>query len=221
MASLPRWNSIKGTTTLRDFFALSGIALLLIVVAFEFLGNLYGQRKERLVEDARLTAAIEQQKEHDTEVGTLRQQLSDANNKIAALESKKAERRLSPDETHTLISAISPFPGQKISITYLSGDSYGKALAADFVTVMKGANWDYGGGEGAAPGLFEREPEGIALLINDADATAHKASGGILALVRALLDLHLISTPLLTGNKDVPAGAIQLVIGKGLPQPVL
>ena len=36
MASLPRWNSIKGTSTLRDFFALGGIAVLLIVVAFEF-----------------------------------------------------------------------------------------------------------------------------------------------------------------------------------------
>jgi hypothetical protein len=219
MAALPRWNSIKGTTTLRDFFAIIGIALLLIVVAFEFLGYVYGQRKDWLVEDANLTAAIERQKEHDSEVGTLRQQLSAANNKIAALESKKAERRLSPDETHTLISAINPFPGQKISITYLSGDSYGKELADDFVAVMKGANWD--SGEGASPGLFEREPEGIVLLINDTDATAHKASGGVLALVRTLLDLHLISTPLLTGNKDVPAGAVRLVMGRRLPQPVL
>jgi hypothetical protein len=220
MASLFRWNSIKGTSTLRDFFALSGIAVLLIVVAFELLGYVYGQRKDRLVEDARLTAAIERRKEHDAEVATLRQLLSAANNKIAALESKKAERRLSADEMHTLISAISPFPGQKISITYLTGDGYGKDLADDFVAVMKDANWDYGGGQGAAPGRFEREPQGISLLINDADATAHKASAAILALVRTLLDLHLISTPLLTGNKDVPAGAVQLVIGKGLPQPV-
>ena len=221
MASLPRWNSIRGTTTLRDFYALSGIAFLLIAVAFEFLGYVYGQRKDQLVEDARLTTAIERQKEHDTEVAILRRQLSDANNKIAALESKKAERRLSPDEMHTLVSAINAFPGQKISITYLSGDKYGKELADDFVAVMKDANWDYGGGEGAAPGLFEREPRGITLLINDADATAHKASGGVLALVRTLLDLHLIPTPLITGNKDVPAGAVRLVIGKELPQPVL
>ena len=71
---------------------------------------------------------------------------------------------------------------------------------------MKDAKWDYGSGEGAAPGQFEREPQGISLLINDADATTHKASAAILALVRTLLDLHLIPTPLLTGNKDVPAG---------------
>jgi hypothetical protein len=221
MTTLPRWNSIKGTTTLRNFFGLGGLALLLIVMGFELLGYVYGQRKDRLVEDDVLNTAIARQQQHDIEVAALRRQLADADKRVVLLQSKKAERRLSQEEMHSLISAINPFPGQKISIQYVTGDTYGKQLAEDFVSVMKDANWDYGGGDGAAPEIFEREPEGIAVLINDADANAHKASKGIFALVGALVDLHLVPQALLTGNKDVPPGAIRLVIGKGLPQPVL
>jgi len=221
MASLPRWNSIRGTTTFRNAFGLGGIALLLIVAVFALLAYFYGQRKDRLVEDADLTAATAREQQRDTDVATLRLLLSDANNKVAALESKKAERRLSQDEMHTLIAAINPFPGQKISIECMAGDIYGKALAGDFVSVMKDAGWDYGGGDGVSQGIFQREPEGIAVLTNDADVTAHKASGGVFALVHALLDLHLIPTPLLIGDRNVPAGTVRLIIGKRLPQAAL
>jgi len=217
MASLPRWNSIKGTTSFRNFFGLSGIALLLIVVVFEFLAFSYRQRENRLVE----AAAIERQQQHDAEVVTLRRLLSDADRKVAALEAQKAERRLSQEEMHTLTAALSPFPGQKISIQCILGDIYGKELAGDFIAVMKDAGWDYGGGEGVTQGIFGRNPEGIVVLINDTDEAAHKASGGVLELVHTLLDLHLIPAPAVIGDRDIPRGAVRLIIGKGLPQPVL
>jgi hypothetical protein len=199
MASLPGWDSIETSTRLHDFFELGGIILFLVVVAFELLAFSYGHHIDWLVGQAASTAATQQQQaeqaaeaRHASEIGGLKSQLSEADKKVAELEAKQPQRRLKQTEKDTLIAALRPFAGQKISITCIMGDIYGKELAEDFVSVMRAANWDDGGGIGINQVVYMQDPEGIILLINQGDASAQRATPGITALTQTLAQLHLI-----------------------------
>ena len=93
---LPGWDSIGATTTLSNIFELFGLALFLIVIAFEFLAYLYARRNDLLVERSIRSVATEQQ-QHDAELAELRRRLSEADKRASESESKNAKRRPSTD----------------------------------------------------------------------------------------------------------------------------
>jgi hypothetical protein len=94
---LPGWDSIGATTILSNIFELSGIALFLIVIAFEFLAYLYARRKDQLVERTVRSFTIERQQQHESELAELRRRLSEADKRASESESKNAKRRPSTD----------------------------------------------------------------------------------------------------------------------------
>jgi len=134
--------------------------------------------------------------------------------KHAALQSYQAQRRLTHEEKRTIIAAISPFPGQKVEIQSILGDSDGKEYAEDFVAVFDAAKWDHNGDAGVSYHVWTPEPVGIEVTVND--GYARNVVPGIEALVGALQKLGLIGT---TGfiRPEVPVGQVQLRIGRKPP----
>lgn len=61
MSWLPGWNSVDSTAHWHTFYELGGIALFLIVVAFEILAYFYGHRRDDLMEAASKTQVRERE----------------------------------------------------------------------------------------------------------------------------------------------------------------
>jgi hypothetical protein len=222
----PGWDSIENAGTWAHFWFWFGMVCFFLLGASEIIAFRYGLRKDNLIIAREAQQAGDAKRENEraeaqrkADVEGLQKQLADADKKVAELEIKQPERRLSLAEKDILIAAMRPYPGQKISIGCITGDIYGKDLAEDFVAVSRAANWDDGGGIGFSQSVFLQDPEGVVVLINQTEADAHKATIGVAALVQTLANLHLIQTAAVTGSVDVSAGTVRLVIGKKLPKP--
>jgi TolA-binding protein len=221
MALLPGWDSLDDVTYWHNAFNIAGIVALALLVGTETIAQIYGFRETALTKVAEDSRAAAEKKKYDdaearriTEVEGLQKRLSDADKKVAELEAKQPQRRLTQTQKDTLIAAVKPFPGQKISITCIMGDIYGKELADDFVFVVRAAKWDDGGGSGVNQSVYTQDPVGITLLINQEEAAAHRATPGAAALAQALAQLQLIPAAGVTGNPSIPVGTVAIVIGK-------
>ena len=149
----PGWDSIEGASWWGHFWFWFGIACLFLLGASEIVAFRYGQRKDTLVEikDQQREAHTRQESDdaearRAKEVAQLKEQLAEADKKSALLLEQQTPRRLSTEQKQSLIAALSPFPGQKISLVCLMNDTEGMQLSEDFSEVFKAAHWDYGGG---------------------------------------------------------------------------
>jgi len=226
MAGLPGWESLESVSRWVTVYEIAMIVCLAALVGAEVLHFNYSHRKGALIKIREQQQADNTKRDQDeaeasrkAEVDRLQNQLANAGKKVADLEAKQPQRRLTQLEKDTLIAAMRPFPNQKISIGCILGDIYGKELAEDFVQVAHAANWNDGGGSGFSQELFTQDPEGVLVFINSAEADAHRATAGIAAFVRSLADLHLIPTPAVTGHPSVAAETIRVLIGKKPNQP--
>jgi hypothetical protein len=62
--------------------------------------------------------------------------------KVTDLEAQQIPRNLSPEQKATLIAALSPFSGQKVSLWCLISARDCNAFAEDFRSVFKEAKWN-------------------------------------------------------------------------------
>src|ERR1700730_5507990 len=155
MSILPGWDSIDSTGTISHALHITAIVVLGLLFVAEGLALIYDSRKESLTASAERTRAAEQKTREDAaedrrkaEVEGLQSRLGGADKKVADLENAQPQRRLSAEHKSSLIVLLNPFKGQKVSITCILGDIYGKELAEDFVEVFRAAKWDDSGGVG-------------------------------------------------------------------------
>jgi hypothetical protein len=224
MALLPGWNSIETTTVLRNFFELGGIALFLVVVAFEFLAYFYGHRRDWLVDEAARIAGIQRardeaatQQHHDTETAQIRQQLADAEKAVreaqgTATEARKqqGQRTLSPGMKETLTAALSPFRGQKVTITSIVGDGDGDVYARDFLSVLDAAGWNT---TDVTQSIIVPTPSGVQVTMNDAEARAGRVLQSVEVFAVTLHAMGVTDSATVFINSQVPVGDIQLIVG--------
>ena len=147
-----------------------------------------------------------------TEISRLKQQLTQTERKLAALQSR---RRLSEDEKDALINALRPYAGQRIMIAAIAGDEDGKAFAEDFVEVFDAAGWQQ---PAVAFQRWERDPVGIEITLNENDGRSGRINGGVGALINIARKLSLTDGNTIYMNAEVPAGQVQIKIGKKLPR---
>jgi TolA-binding protein len=217
----PGWDSIESSSSWANFYFWFGIACLVALAASEVISHVYSLHKDELVAVAGRVADTKRQQDqqqadasHAAELGGLKGQLTEAEKKVADLQKVQPQRRLTQPQKDALFAAMNPFPGQKISIDCIMGDIYGKEVAQDFVEIARKAKWDDGGGTGFSQSVYTQDPAGILVFINNVEADAHRATSGITALVQTLANLSLIPSPAVTGNTNVTAGAVKIVIGK-------
>jgi len=146
------------------------------------------------------------------EISRLETELTRAQQRIASL---TEQRRLSIEEKYALIDALRPFAGQRVSIAAIDGDEDGKVYAADFAEVFDAAGWQH---PAVTYRRWERDPVGVEITLNEADGRAGRVNGGVGALINIARKLSLVDGNTIYMNGEVPAGQVELKIGKRLPR---
>jgi hypothetical protein len=227
----PEWLDI-GDYQLRSRFVEIGIAgalgLLLVseVVAFGYGKRQHtlmaaaeqanAERIDSLIAEAKKQRPIESSNRYLKENSELRQRLNEAESKMASLERGQVQKHLTDEEKRFLIEALRPFAGQKVSIASIRGDDEGEAFAQDFVSVFDAAKWDHHGEAGVSKQRWDRDPVGVEVALNDADARAGTISPGVGALINAVRALGLVYDNTVWMDEEVPHGQALLKIGKKL-----
>jgi hypothetical protein len=159
---------------------------------------------------ARIDAQKKQIDQQETKINAQRAELE-------KVEQQQAPRRLSAEQQRTLINALSPFPGQKIRISALMGNTESIDLANDFVFVVREASWD------DDTGMVLYMPAGPPLTGVEMIMNTEVRDAGVPPAARALVDA-LIQVGILSGRNirvkpEVPSGTIILNVGVKPPVP--
>lgn len=143
-------------------------------------------------------------------------QLADADKKVAELQQQQAPRRLTNAQKQTLIAALAPHKGQKITLLTILGDGEAKRFLEDFIAVLDAAGWDHNGDAGILYGNFggTNDPIGVIVLLNAATAAQKRGPLAVLPLTQALAGIGLVKANDVTPSNDVKPGDIGLVIGR-------
>ena len=225
----PGWDSLESVKTLNYSFHIAALIFIALVALSEIMAFVYAGRRDTLAELRDNAAAFHQgqvldeaNRRHAAEIGALKNQLTDAENRM--LEAKKttgevtraqAYRHLTDEQKQTLIKALSPFRGDKVRIFYIVGDAEGKAYAEEFLYVFAQAGWDYGGGFGVNQGIFDQDPIGIDITLNATQVATGKIPRAAETLARTLRALGLPERGF--RSPGVAPGTIELRIGKKPP----
>ena len=227
----PEWLNIGAYQLRNRAFEIGCAAILALLAMTEIVAYGYGVR-QRTLQDAAEQASAGQMRKLSAELqarradggqkramkenSELRHRLIAAENKIADLERAQSQKRLSPDQKRLMIETLKPFAGQKITIASIRGDNDGQILAQDFVSVFDAAGWDHNGEAGVSTQLWDRDPIGIEVTLNEADARAGRISAGVGALINVVRQLGLVYDNTIYMNDSVPPGQAQLRVGKKL-----
>jgi hypothetical protein len=233
----PEWLDI-GEFQIRSRFVEIGCAVVLaLLLVTEAVGFVYGRRLTALSANAALDSAeqvkrlaaeaqdlrkrpvpaqLETPSRYIKENSELHQKLNDAEARLAELEKLQAQKRLSEEQRRFLIEALRPFAGQKVQIASILGDDDSKSLARDLVSVFEAAGWDHDGDTGVFVQQFPRDPVGVEVTLNEADARAGNIAAGIGALINATRQLGLVYDNTIYMGNEVPAGQALLKVGKKL-----
>jgi hypothetical protein len=152
----------------------------------------------------------------EKEIAGLQRQIKDADNQFVEFQRSLGHRRLSKAERQALIAALQPFAGQKVTVASTLGDEESRRLAEDFVAVFDAAGWDHNGEAGISVREWDRDPVGVEITLNEADARETRISAGIGALINVVRRLGLTKDNTIYMNGEVAAGEVQVKVGRRL-----
>ncbi len=230
MAALPGWNSLESVARIHAWLEITGIVVLALLLLSQGLAFSYGLRKDVLAATAELSDTERLRKEaadadarHKAKEAALQQQLfqTDAQleRKIASLQDPQAPRHLSSEQQQTLVKALAPFKGQKITTTSVIGDDEGDVFARDFQAVFAAAGWDHGTHERVEHRFITPTPVGVMVAMNEAEANAGRIMPSVETLISVLQQLGITARGELLVNPQVPVGEINLIVGNRQPAP--
>jgi hypothetical protein len=204
MDNLPGWDSLESVSRWTTVFEIAMIVILAALVGAEVLHFKYSHRKDELT--ASRDAEQKKQTEDDRKI-------------IDDLRSQTVARRLTDSEKKALVTALSPFPGQKIEIWCANTAWDCVNFATDFQSVFKQAKWD-------VPETIKfgfpvgYDPIGIDVAVNRAWISEPKNSPPSLnALGAVLMHFGLLPMPgALRESDNTELGTISLRIGR-IPPP--
>ena len=222
MSFLPGWDSVDSTATLAHNLHVTAVIVLGLLFLAEGMALIYDSRNHRLVAVAEGVRASEQKAKDDkntAEIGGLKGQLTEAEKKVAGLQTQTIARRLTGDQTAELVKILLPFKGQKVFIWCSTAAWDATPFAADFLEVFKQAGWEptdqirYGivvGGDAV----------GIEVLVNPqmANAAGQVSMPSVVTLINALAALKLIPEPALGRMPEIEVGTIYFRIGRIPPK---
>jgi hypothetical protein len=237
MSILPDWNSIESTARWSDGLFWAGIIALVLLAATEVASHIYGSRSTSLVserERVQLEASKQADRHHQTETERLINELSAAKSAMvsaqrdaaqARTQSQAAEestdqaqadaapRALSVEQKHYLIAALSPFSGQKVSITSIVGDADGDRFKQDFVAVLKSAEWRFDEKKDVEQTTTIPPLIGVQVTVNEDEVRAGRVLQSARVFVQALHKLGITKGNTLFVDNQVPVGMIKLTVG--------
>lgn len=221
MTWCPGWDSIDGAKWWSDFYFWFGIVCLFLLGISEVISHRYGLRKDELVVAAERAAGNQRKNEtadaetrRKAEVEGLQKQLSESDKKVADLQYQQTPRRLSPEQKATLLTSLTLFAGQKISI-WCSANAWDCVnFATDFQSVFKQAKWDTP--DTITFGIvMGYDAAGIEVLVNPVMASdPNNTPPPVVTLITTLVSLRLMAAPEIGRLPDIEPGTIFFRIGR-------
>lgn len=227
MTWLPGWDSIENTKFWETFHFWAGIVALILTAIFAVATHVYTSRKDELVSNAQRETSDQAMRaqefvntRHAGEVDAMKKQLANAENiavdaklKAAEVHSLQQQRQLSDTQKDKLIAVLSPFRGQRVTITTVMGDGDGDIFAKDFVSVLESAGWNHDGGNGISQSIIMPTPNGIQVGMNDEEAKAGRVLKSVEVFVIALHEIGITNSNTVFVNSSIPIGSVALIIG--------
>ena len=227
MAILPGWNSLESVSYWHNAFNIAGIVVLALLVGTETIAQLYAHRETRLAavaqtqsERERISSEAETKSRYDQETARIRQQLesarkeaADAAAKADQVKQQQAQRALTEDDKVALITALSPFAGQKVTIKSVLGDADSERFKADFLSVLRAAKWSFDEGTDVSQSIIIPTPSGVQVTINQSDAQAGHVLKSAIKFIQVLHRLGITHNETGFVNAQVPSEVIDLIIG--------
>lgn len=183
------WDSLESVSAIHGWLQVASFALLGILLISAVLSFVYGNRKDVLSRQA-------------------------TKSQIEHAERSERPRRLSDDEKQRLVAALLPYAGQKVLVSRIKGDTEAEPLANGFVDVFVAAKWVFDGKPDVLQSVYAKEPIGIEVAVNRADAWAHQPPRATYSLVFTLFKLGLISREISHMDPKTPSGMIEVRVGK-------
>jgi len=223
--TLPGWDSIEAAARWHRVFEIAGFIALGLLLLFEVIAYIYGNRKDILVAAAEQATAMERSgqeqkanEQRNTEITKANQkaaeaqavaqqaadQLAKANQKVSELTQNAIPRSLTPDQRSRLFKFLSANPKQKIEADVPTGDNEAKVYAGELVDVISSAGWEV---SGPNQSFYDFDPVGVNVAVTD---EAHIPVGA-LVLLSALKDAGI--PVIAVTNAKIPLGKIELRIG--------
>ena len=84
------------------------------------------------------------------------------------------------------MALLAPFRGQKFSVVCIAGDTEGKNIAEQIVTVLRAAGWDFPETGVAEAAYNNKEPIGLSLMVNAGQIMTPSVLRPVAMLVKAL-----------------------------------
>jgi hypothetical protein len=228
MAWLPGWESAQSAHTWAHFWFWFGMWCFLWLGVSEVIAFMYDLRKDHLVEATQTTAATQAQQQQDnlqrqlndaeanrkSEVDALQKQLTEAGEKLRAVQANQADRTITTEQRECLIKTLTPFKDQKFSLVVNAGEEPGQ-FGNQFLQIFNLLQWkNLNGGLLRA---MASDLTGLHIAINQAEGQAGRIPPAVVALVETLVELGLKPDKVVEGKVDLPPDAIYLRIGRKPP----
>lgn len=217
MAMLPGWNSLEAVGSIGHSLHITAMVVLALLVVAEAMALVCDNRKYALIGAAEhnLSTTFGQQ-QRETE-DRYRAEIAELQRRLEETQPQQPSRQLTTADQQTLVAAMSPFTGQQIDITSVSGDQEGRQFANDFASVARRAGWQASGVNETA---FTANPIGVEVLYRK-PPTDEVPPPALAALVDALVGFHILPARSVTICEDVASDVIRLVVGAQSTSPVL
>jgi hypothetical protein len=126
---------------------------------------------------------------------------------------ERSPRGLTESQKKTIVGLLSPFRGQKFSVVCIAGDPEGKNIAAEIVSVLRAAGWDFPEG-GVGEATYNKEPIGLSLMVNAGQIMTPSVLRPVALLVKALADAGLMQRNGALADPNIPRDRIEVRIGR-------
>jgi hypothetical protein len=188
MTVLPDWNSVESTARWSSILFWVGMSALIILAATQVASRVFANRSNALAFASG----------HSVEVSAL----------------PKTEGLLTAAQRQSLLLAMTPYAGQKISFACNSGDLNADARAREYRAILAKAGWTIVGGDNVQAVLVPA-PVGINIYVNREELNAGRAPGAAVALAKALMELGITRGGTITSlnEPDLPPDLIGFFVG--------
>lgn len=208
MTMLPGWNSLEAVGSIGHSLHITAMVVLALLVVAEAMALVYDDRKYALIGAAEHNITTTFDKHQRETEDRYRSEIAKLDLRLEETQPKQPSRQLTTADQQTLIAALSPFPGQQIDITSMSGDPEGQQFANDFVSVAQQAGWNATGVNQAA---FTTDPIGVEVLYREPPPD-NVPPPALAALVDILMELHILPERSVSINDNVLPDVIRLVV---------
>lgn len=188
MTVWPDWNSVESTARWSAILFWVGVSALIVLAATQVASRVFANR----------SSVLALQGKHSAETAPL----------------PAAHGFLSDAQKQSLLLAMTPYAGQKISFACNSGDLEADARAREFRAIFVRAGWKILGGDNVQA-VVVPAPVGINIYVNREELSAGKAPAAAIALAKALLQLGIAKGGTLTSltQPDLPPDMIGFFVG--------